>query len=183
MPTRIFQCISLFSFLCSSNSTIRNAALTHLLAWSVFSYPFADRNVLERLAGGFKAAGAPESVGGYLPLHAANKLSGSEIKSLLFGEKIKGKGFWLSEFSWQQQRTDDGAVKHVGDPIHAGLPATARGVGRIQDDLLCEQWPVLTKTFEICVVIFRVPDRNAHLRWGEYIMVTDTGPHPFSLVQ
>jgi len=153
------------------------------LAWAVYSYPFADRNVLERLADGFKLAGAPKSVGGYLPLYAANKLSGAEIKSLLFGEKIEGKGFWLSEFSWQQHRTDDGAVTQVGDPIHAGLPRTARGVGRIQDDLLCEQWPALTKTFEICVAIFRVPERNARHRWGEYVMVTDTGPHPFSLVQ
>jgi adenylate cyclase len=153
------------------------------LAWSTYSYPFADRRVQKRLADGFKVAGASESVGGYLPLHAANELSGSEIKSLLFGKKIVGKGFWLSEFVWRQRRTGDGAVTHVGDPIHAGLPRTARGVGRIQDDLLCEQWPVLTKAFEICVVIFRVPDRNARLRWGEYVMVTDTGPHPFSLVQ
>jgi TolB-like protein/class 3 adenylate cyclase/Tfp pilus assembly protein PilF len=153
------------------------------LAWSAYSFPFAERSVLERLVDGFKAAGAPESVGGYLPLHAANKLSGSEIKSLLFGEKTEGKGFWLSEFSWQQQRTDEGVVTHAGDPIHAGLPRTARGVGRIQDDLLCEQWPVLTKDFEICVVIFRVSDPNARLRWGEYVMVTDTGPHPFSLIQ
>jgi hypothetical protein len=153
------------------------------LAWSVYSYPFADRSVLKRLADGFKVAGASDSVGGYLPLHAANELRGSEIKSLLFGEKIEGKGFWLSEFTWQQRRTAGGAVTHVGDPIHASLPRTARGVGRIQDDLLCEQWPVLTKTFEICVAIFRVPNRNARLRWGEYVMVTDTGPHPFSLVQ
>jgi TolB-like protein/Flp pilus assembly protein TadD len=153
------------------------------LAWSVYSYPFADRGVLERLAAGFEAAGAPSSVGGYLPLGATNALRGPEIESLLFGAEIKGKNFWLSEFVWHQRRTAAGAVMHVGDPIHAGLPEIATGVGRIQDDMLCEQWPVLTKAFEICVVVFRVPGRQARLRWGDYVMVTDTGPQPFSLIK
>ncbi len=153
------------------------------LAWSMYTHPFAERGVLERLAAGFEAAGAPKSVGGYLPLDVTNQLRGPQIESLLFGAEIKGKDFWLSQFVWQQRRTAAGEVTHVGDPIHAGLPELASGLGRIQDDMLCEQWPALTKDFEICVVIFRVPERNARLRWGDYVMVTDTGPHPFSLVE
>ena len=59
----------------------------------------------------------------------------------------------------------------------------ANGVGRIEDDMLCEKWSELTETFEICVVIFRIPERNARIRWGDFVMVTDTGPKPFSLVE
>ena len=49
--------------------------------------------------------------------------------------------------------------------------------------MLCEQWEDLPKELEICVVIFRVPDRAARARWGDYVMVTETGPQPFNLVE
>ncbi len=153
------------------------------MAWSVYSYPFANRDVLARLASGFKVAGATAGIGGYLPLYTLNKLSGAEIESLLFGSEISGSNFWLTESRWRQQRRADGAVEHSGFPIHASMPKQASGTGRIEDDMLCDQWPLLTKDLEICVVIFRVPDPNARLRWGHYVMVTDTGPHPFSMVE
>ncbi len=153
------------------------------LAWSVYSYPFASREVLDRLAGGFKAAGASAGIGGYLPLDTINKLSGAEIESLLFGSEISGNNFWFTESRWRQQRTADGAVEHTGFPIHAGMAKQATGAGRIEDDMLCDQWPLLTEDLEICVVIFRISNPNARIRWGDYVMVTDTGPQPFSLVE
>jgi TolB-like protein/class 3 adenylate cyclase/Flp pilus assembly protein TadD len=153
------------------------------LAWSVYSYPFANRAVLDRLASGFKVAGASVGIGGYLPLDAINKLSGTEIESLLFGSEINGNNFWLTESRWRQQRSADGAVEHTGFPIHAGMAKQATGAGRIEDDMLCDQWPLSTTELEICVVIFRVSNPNARIRWGDYVMVTDTGPQPFSLVE
>ena len=101
----------------------------------------------------------------------------------MFGTEINGKNFWISELVWQQKRTDDGNVTHSGDPIHAGLPETAIASGRIEKDQMCEKWPALNKMMELCVVIFRVSDLNARLRWGDFVMVTDTGPQPFSLRQ
>jgi hypothetical protein len=151
------------------------------LAWAVFSYPFAARAVLERLANGLLVAGAPVSVGGYLLLDDGGRLGGTDIEKLLFGKRIRGTNFWLSELVWEQKRTVDGGVLHTGDPIHAGLPKTATAKGRIRNDMLCETWPALTRGLEHCVVIFRVSDPNARLRWGDYVMVTDIGPQPFSL--
>jgi hypothetical protein len=153
------------------------------LAWSVYSFPFADPNVLDRLADGFRVAGASAGVGGYLPLNATNRLTDPKIKSLLFGKNIEGKDFWLSEAQWRQQRSADGAVEHFGYPVHAGMPESATGIDRIRNNLLCEQWPSLTRAFEICVVIFRIPEKNAQMRWGDYVMDTDTGPHPFSFIE
>ncbi len=154
------------------------------LEGSMAMHPFSDRAVLERLANGFKAAGA-SSVFGYLPLHTKNRLSGSEIKSLLFGKKIKGTDFWNWE-SWRQQRTADGTVKHFGYPIHVYMSAPGdradTGVGRIENDMLCEQWPAFTTAFEVCVVIFRIEGSALSFR-GDYVMVTDQGPNPFSLVE
>ncbi len=122
-------------------------------------------------------------MGGYLPLNVINRLIGPEIKSLLFGKKIEGKDFWLSEAQWRQQRSADGEVEHFGYPVHAGMPESATGIDQIRINLLCEQWPPLTKTFKICVVMFRIPEKNARMRWGDYVMVTNTGPHPFSFVE
>jgi tetratricopeptide (TPR) repeat protein len=153
------------------------------LAWSVFAFPFADPDVLVRLAGGLMAAGAAAGVGEYLALDDSNRLPGPEIRSLLFGRAIEGRDFWLSDNAWTQRRSADGRVIHAGYPIHAGLPEAATGLDRVHGDLLCEVWPVLTDDFEICVGVFRISEPGARLRWGDYVMVTDTGPYPFSLAQ
>ncbi len=153
------------------------------LAWSVHSFPFAERAILDRLAAGFRAAGAPAGIGGYLKLDSTSRLRGAEIEALLFGRAIAGTDFWLAEHAWRQRRTAAGKVTHWGYPVHAGLPDSATATGRIENDLLCEAWPALTKTFEICVAIFRVTEPDARLRWGDYVMVTDTGPHPFSVAE
>ncbi len=146
-------------------------------------YPFSDPDVLDRLANDFKAAGVSVGIGGYLPLHKVNKLSGSEIKSLLFGKEIKGHWFWADKRKWRQQRTIGGGVEHFGWPIHPSVQGGDTGVGRIENDMLCEQWADLPKDLEICVVVFRVPERIARSRWGDYVMVTETGPQPFKLVE
>ena len=150
------------------------------LAWSVYSFPFVSAEVLERLAAGLEAAGAPASVGGYLPLHERNRLSGERIRAVLFGNTIEGTDFWLSQHGWEERRDHDGSVEHRGYPIHPGLPTTASGKGWIEQNRLCERWPALSMSFDVCIAIFRVPDQAARRRWGEYVMVTDTGPHPFS---
>ena len=151
------------------------------LAWAVYAHPFRDRAVQERLAAGFKNAGASAGVAGYLPLDKSNRLGGSEVRSLLFGKVINGKSFWMSDATWRQRRTPDGRIGHEGYPVHPGLGRSVSGVGRIEGDRLCEQWPAAGGSFETCVVIYRIPDGNARIRWGDYVMVTDTGPHPFSL--
>ncbi len=148
-------------------------------------HPFSDRGVLDRLADGFRVAFRVPAVldHGYLPLHLGNKLSGPEIKSLLFGRKISGSDFWELNFQvWRQQRTGDGRVEHSGFPFHAGISADT-GIGRIENDMLCETWPEFSTTFQQCFVFFRVQEGNARDRWGEYVMVTEQGPQLFRLIE
>jgi TolB-like protein/tetratricopeptide (TPR) repeat protein len=162
------------------NFVNRNLRLSHMVSL----YPFSEPDVLERLADGFEASGIQVGIGGYLPLHKLNRVSGSEIKSVLFGKEIKGFWFWEDiERPWRQVRTVDGIVEHFGWPIHPDVQGGDTGVGRIEDDMLCEQWADLPKDLEICVVLYRVPERNARIRWGEYVMVTETGPQGFKLVE
>ena len=112
-----------------------------------------------------------------------NKLSGPEIKSLLFGKEITGNWFWNERRSWRQVRTANGVVEQFGWPIHPDVRGGDTGVGRIENDLLCEQWGELPPELEICVVIYRVPDRTARIRWGDYVMVTETGSQPFRVAE
>ncbi len=153
------------------------------LAASMTAFPFSDRSVLERLAEGFKLAGVSAGIAGYLPLHEMNRLSGPEIEALLSGREIEGTEFW-SEQAWQRRQTSDGAVEYSGFQIQPGLPWKTIGSARIiQDDMLCEEWVSAIETLDICYVIFRIPEGEARVRWGDFVIVTDTGPHPFRVVE
>ena len=84
---------------------------------------------------------------------------------------------------WRRQQTADGAVEYSGYQIQSGVPLKAIGKSWIEDDMLCEVWPTKTKPLELCSVIFRMPEGEARIRWGDYVMVTDTGPHGFNLAE
>ncbi len=144
-------------------------------------FPFSTATVLNRFAAGLRMAGAPVRSGEFLPLHMANKLSGREIKSLLFGKQIEGTRFWNMDDRWRQQRMATGTVEHTGHAIQPGVNSGDSGVGKIEEDMLCEIWPKLAKDIELCFVVFLITDRVARIRWGDYVMVTDSGPHPFSV--
>ncbi|MXN67112.1 hypothetical protein GR183_19560 [Stappia sp. GBMRC 2046] len=153
------------------------------LAWAVFTHPFRDPLVQERFAASLRAAGAPAGLGGYLSLNRGNRLKGVEIRDVLFGKEISGSDFWLAENEWRQKRTEGGQVTHYGVPIHVGPPTADTGEGAIRDDLLCESWQLEEQRVEICSTVYRMFDARSRARWGDYVMVTDIGPFPFSVVE
>jgi len=156
------------------------------LARSMTSFPFSDHDVLERLAEGLELAGVKvwftREDGGYLPLLASNRLTGAEIKRLLSGSKVEGKLFG-SAARWQRLETADGAVVYTGFPIQLGVPLNVSGTSRIEDDMICERWPETRDAPELCSAIFRIPEGNARTRWGDYVLVTDSDPHPFRMAE
>ena len=150
------------------------------IAAAVQFYPFQDDNVLEHLADGFESAGGVERPPSkYLKLYASTRLSGEEIKTLLFGHRIKGQDYWLGDF-FLQQRTVDGKVTYSGANTFSAVELVGEEVGEswIEDDRLCDRWPDVNGDFTMCVTIFRDVDRGTN----NYYMMTDTGPHLFSVV-
>jgi TolB-like protein len=151
------------------------------IAAAVQFYPFQDREILKRLADGFEVAGGVERPPSrFLNLVAETRLSGAEIRALLFGHTIKGQDYWLGD-PYRQQRTIDGKLTHSGitSPINAvELDNDVLGESRVEDNRLCDRWFDVEGDLTICVLIFRDPDRGEN----NYYMVTDTGPHPFQVV-
>jgi TolB-like protein/class 3 adenylate cyclase len=152
------------------------------IAAAVQFYPYQDREVLKNLADGFEAAGGVERPPSrFLKLDPETRLSGDEIKTLLFGHTIKGKDYWLGD-RWSQQRAIDGKVSLT--EINTFLSGTESdgvivGESWIEGDRLCERWPEVAGDLALCVTIFRDPDSGPN----HYYMVADTGPHPFSIAK
>jgi len=150
-------------------------------------FPFSDPGVLLRLAKGLERAGIKVwftvEDGGYMPLVDSNKLSGAEIESLLPGSTLEGKRFWGVGAPWKRQQSFDGTVKYSGFGIQSGVPKSAIGTSRVEDDSLCERWSVEPEPLELCSLIFRLPEGNARTRWGDFVLVTDTGPNSFNVAK
>jgi len=151
------------------------------IAAAVQFYPFEDRQILQHLADGFAAAGAVERPPSrFLKLDPETSLSGKEIRALLFGHRIKGRDYWLDSV-WRQQRSLDGKLTHSGtESFHSAVELDGEEVGEswIDGDRLCDRWSDADGNVTICVMIFRDPDRGE----DNYYMVTDTGPHPFQVL-
>jgi TolB-like protein/class 3 adenylate cyclase/Flp pilus assembly protein TadD len=156
------------------------------LSRAVVEFPFADAQVLARLAEGLELAGAKvyftRDDGGYMKITNSNRLSGPEIEELLSGQKIEGTLFWNTS-RWQRQEDRDGTVTYSGIIIQEPQIVEKAGIARVKDDKICEDWSDVSDVSERCSAIFRIPEGNARTRWGDYVIFTDTGPHPFRLVQ
>jgi TolB-like protein/class 3 adenylate cyclase len=152
------------------------------IAAAVQFYPFQDRKILKRLADGFEAAGGVERPPSrFLKLDAETRLSGEEIRALVFGHTIKGQDYWLGD-PYRQQRTIDGKVAHSGvnSPISAvELDSEVLGESWVEDNRLCDRWFDAGGDLTTCVLVFHDPDSGPN----DYYMVTDTGPHSFSVVK
>jgi TolB-like protein/class 3 adenylate cyclase len=157
------------------------------LADAMILFPFSDSDVLRRIASGLELSGIKVwytvEDGGYMPLLESNKLSSAEIESLLSGSTLEGKRFWGQGAPWGRQQSFDGKVEYSGFGIQSGVPKDVIVISRVEDDMLCERWPSEPEPLELCSLIFRLPDGNARTRWGNYVLVTDTGPNSFNVAQ
>ena len=151
------------------------------IAAAVQFYPFQDLEILKHLADGFEAAGGVERPPSrFLKLDRENRLSGEEIKALVFGHRIRGRDYWQDD-DWAQQRSLEGKVSNFGVSAYTGfLELVGEEVGEswVEDNRLCDRWSLVGGDITKCVLIFRDPDSGPN----NYYMVTDTGPHPFSVV-
>jgi len=157
------------------------------LSDAMILFPFSDARVLKRIAKGLELSGIKVwytvEDGGYMPLVDSNKLNGREIELLLSGKILEGKRFWAQGAPWGRQQDIHGTVEYTGFEIHPGVSERTIGTSRIEDDMLCESWPEEPQPLEFCSLIFRLPEGKTRVRWGDYALVTDTGPNSFNIAQ
>jgi adenylate cyclase len=135
---------------------------------------FKNTADMERLLAGLSRAGVPDlpallSVG----LQARDRLTGAEIKSVIFGRQTQGR-FIFGEFLPIKRTTStDGAVREtVGT-------TTREGTSWLQGNFLCNAFPEeLTSCGAIYRTVFRTPGRD-----DEYTAVYRWGLSEFSVVK
>jgi hypothetical protein len=96
-----------------------------------------------------------------------NRLTGQQIKALVFGRKIIGLEGWF-------ERSNNGRA------IYQGLiTGSDRGKSWIENDLLCDQWQERYGGHKICYPVFRNPEGSPEDK-DEYLYITDLKIFPFS---
>ena len=135
---------------------------------------FKNTADVERLLAGLSRAGVPDlpvlaSVG----LHAKDRLTGAEIKSLIFGRQTQGRMMFGEFLPIKRTTSADGAVREtVGTK-------TREGKSWVQGNFLCKAFPEeLTSCGAIYRNVFRTPGRD-----DEYTAVFRFDQSEFSVVE
>jgi TolB-like protein/class 3 adenylate cyclase len=137
-------------------------------------WPFKDPEVAERLAQGFIKAGLPGQSSEYYKLYKEYKLSGKEIRDLVFGRTVTGiESVWGQQ--WWLERTQDGKAAYR-NPV-----GSENGTSWIEGDTLCNQWQTFYEGLKYCFPVFRNPEGTPE-RKNEYFGITDLWIISFSPV-
>ena len=141
----------------------------------MYRFPFKDFEVSDRFAGGLIKAGAGllgETLD-YPKISKKNKLTGQEIRNLIFGRTIIPTA---SGHESQQSFTEDGKAN-----LKDGW-GTSSGLCWIEDDQLWIQWEYRYAGLKWSSDFYRNPDGTAQKK-NEYFYITDWSIRSFSVVE
>ena len=145
------------------------------LRFVMYYSPSSDMQHMERLAEGYLKAGLPGEPSGFYKIFPEQKLTGEEIRSLVFGRKVMGIALRTGKPWWIERSSDGEATIRNGDNSDTGK-------SWIENDMVCDQWDNLYEGLKDCWPVFRNPE-GAPEKNDEYIGVPDYGIYPFSQVQ
>jgi tetratricopeptide (TPR) repeat protein len=131
-----------------------------ILTEIMFRNPFKNPVVAERLVDGLLKAGMKGKPSGYYKILEENRLTGEEIRKLVFGREIQTKSPMLGV--GYVDRAEDGTANHTG---------YGPGKSRIGDDMLCNKWDSRFEGLEYCGTVFRNPEGTPEMN-DEYLYVT-----------
>jgi TolB-like protein/class 3 adenylate cyclase/Flp pilus assembly protein TadD len=135
----------------------------------MYFFPFKDPEVAKRFFDGLLKAGLPLTTGGsrYYKIFEENRLTGEEIKALVFGRKVLSIDGIID-------RNKDGKAT-----IGQSFSDSESGTSWVEDDMLCNQWQNLFKGLKNCAPVFRNPEGTPD-GLDEYLWITDYKFVPFS---
>jgi len=148
--------------------------------------PFKDKEVEKLFADGLIKAGMPGEPGGYYKIYQENRLTGDDIKDLVFAQTVTGFDI-VSGKQWWIKRNKDGKATYRGPKGYvkgkvSDVEETSdTGKSWVEGDRLSNQWANLYGGLEDCFPIYDNPE-GTHEKKDEYIGVAVYGFVPFSLV-
>jgi TolB-like protein/class 3 adenylate cyclase/Flp pilus assembly protein TadD len=142
--------------------------ISSILQKGVRDFPFKTPRIVDLIVEGFIKSGlsltAPSD---YYKISDENRLTGQQIRALVFGRKIVGMEGWFERSS-------------AGSTIYRGLiTGSDKGQSWIEDDLLCDQWQERYGGNKICYPVFRNSEGTPENK-DEYLYITDLDIFPFS---
>src|SRR5262249_28079748 len=148
----------------------RNYGATVLLAKTRF--PFRNVADLDRLLDGLRKAGLPELPLGY-DWDSKDRLTGDEIKALLFGHQTLGKQLKTGQ-SYSRTTTLDGTAT-----ILVGDHPPDQGISHMEGDTICTSTQAIPR---YCSAIFRNPGGSFEAK-NEYVFINPWNHLEFSVVK
>jgi len=134
--------------------------------------PLKNSEVFDRLIEGLIKAGYKGNLSNYYKLKKENKLTGQEIRDLLFGKTIEGNYFYIP---WSITTNKDGeseyANKYYG--IHQGKSS-------IEGDTVCNQYESLYDGLKYCSEVYKNSEGDNMIS-SKYLLLNDFMLSPFSI--
>jgi len=156
------------------------------LRMQMYLRPFKDKGVEKRFADGLIKAGIPGEPGGYDKITIENKLTGEQIKDLVFAQTITGFDI-VSGKQWWIKRNEDGKATYRGPKGYVkgkvvDVEETSdTGKSWVEGNRLYNQWANLYGGLEDCFPIYNNPEGMPEKK-NEYIGMDVYGFVPFSIV-
>ena len=139
-------------------------------------FPFADAKKLDSFAAALIKAGVPGNPTDYDRILKENRISGQEVKSLLFGRKITGISIVTGEQFWWEW-TKSGEFKFIRGSYQD------TGKSWVEGHAFFVQFEKQFGGFPLGMTIFRNPDGSRESK-NEYFMVTEMRFNiPFALTE
>ena len=156
------------------------------LRYQMYLRPFKDKEVEKRFADGLLKAGIPGEPGGYCKIEQTNKLTGRQIKDLVFNRTAAGYDI-VSGKQWRVKRYEDGTATYSGPQGYwrgkvADVEQTSdTGRSWILGNRLYNQWTDLHGGLEDGFPVYKNPEGTPQ-KMDEYIGIAVYGFVPFSVV-
>jgi len=143
---------------------------------AMYFWPFADTEISDRFAEGLRKAKLPGQRSGYYKVSEMRRLTGNEIKDLLFGKTVSGFYPWMGQQEWID-RDWSGRATMLGG--RDGKTRVDESNGMIEGDNLIDQWQERWKGISMSSPVYENPAGSAETK-DEYILFTDFGFWPIS---
>jgi hypothetical protein len=145
---------------------------------AMFYFPFKDHTVADRLAKGLLKAGLKSKTSRYIRVSEEDRLSGEEIRQLLFGRVRIGNSYDILDTFIREEISENGKSTKRNNIIMVGDNV---GTSWIENDILCNRYHDLYQGgLERCGPIFRNPNGTEKLK-NEYVQIYDSGPWEWSI--